>query len=169
MLSINKCGYIISDADFNTFINMNEDKIQELFISEEESEPLQATKVPNVKPTTITDQTIYRGGCYLLISEVNELRHNNRYKIGMSKNLYSRITDEGKYENCRIICMKGINKPVDKIKECEQELIKTFTETFGKPITESENGNVGKEWFEINDIYKAEDIFLSICQKYDRN
>ena len=108
---------------------------------------------------TPTRRLIYHSGCYLIQLHSDYLLGNNRYKVGRSKNLLSRLKAK-EYTNAHIISVRGCDDSV----RCEKELLATFRTCF-KPIVQSSTGTYGDEYFE-GDIVDMIAIFEIICNKY---
>ena len=84
-------------------------------------------------------------------------------KIGKGKDVLKRINGEMAYKNCVVISINHVD--LNKLNECEREIIQTFTKTF-KLVKEAEEGNIGNETFEIDDLFETKKLFDSICEKY---
>ena len=96
-------------------------------------------------------------GCYLI--QLNCDKDTNKYKIGKSSNLLTRLKST-EYRNAYIY----IAMFVQDEGLCEQEIIRTFTDKF-ELVAEDEDGNFGKETFRGN-IYEMIKLFQEVCNKY---
>lgn len=96
-------------------------------------------------------------GCYLL--QLNCDKGSNKYKIGKSSNLLTRLKST-EYRNAFIksCCY------VSDINNCEKDLISRFNSKFTN-ISDSEEGGFGNEMFEGN-IKEMMNEFWDVCKKY---
>ena len=123
------------------------------------------TNKSNSSPTNISipsnETKLYRSGCYLIQRQNDSMF--KRVKIGKGKDVLKRINGEMAYKNCVIISINHVD--LNKLNDCEREIIQTFTERF-KLIKEAEEGITGNETFEIYDLFETKKLFDSICEKY---
>jgi len=99
-------------------------------------------------------------GCYLLQTELDKVLNNNRYKIGRSDSLRSRLTSETSYRHANIISvMYGKNSTV-----CEKHIINTFSDKY-ESVRFAESGSYGNEYFE-GDINAMKIDFEAICNHF---
>lgn len=105
----------------------------------------------------IEEKTTNHSGCYLL--QLNCDKGSNKYKIGKSSNLLTRLKST-EYRNAFIksCCY------VSDINNCEKELISRFNSKFIN-INDSEEGGFGNEIFEGN-IKEMMNEFWDVCKKY---
>ena len=155
--------------DFNKFKQfMNPTPEPQSLIHQSQSQSPNEISNPNLnelQPTNIlipqNETLLYRSGCYLIQRQSDSIY--KRVKIGKGKDVLKRINGEMAYKNCVVISINHVD--LNKLNDCEREIIQTFTERF-KLIKEAEEGMTGNETFEIDDLFETKKLFDSICEKY---
>lgn len=130
-----------------------------------EPKQIERQSMSNSSPTNIlipsNETKDYRSGCYLIQRSSDSIL--KRVKIGKGKDVLKRINSEMAYKNCVVISINHVD--LNKLSDCEGEIIRVFTETF-KLVKDSNEGITGSETFEIDDVRKAKKLFDEICEKY---
>ena len=109
-------------------------------------------EIVNMKQTENTHQGVY-------LIQLNCDDGTNKYKIGKSKNLLTRLKST-EYRNAYIFMAIHVNND----DACEKELITKFSEKFTQIRTDS-TGNFGNETFAGN-INEMMYMFWNICSRY---
>ena len=104
-----------------------------------------------------------KSGCYLLQKSVDTALNNNRYKIGKSKNVKTRL-NSSEYANAKLISICYLSN----INKCEKEIISSFDKQFRRIINATDVNDIGSYGLEVFEGNKDElcKTFKNICDKY---